>query len=66
VSDCDQVVSVDNTPVQFLKNEIIHTENSYKYTPENFIALAAKAGFRFEQQWVDKDELFGVYYFSVI
>jgi len=66
VSDSDQVVDVANNSVQFLKNEIIHTENSYKYTPENFIALAAKAGFKFEQQWSDKNDLFCVYYFSVI
>ena len=36
----------------FVAGETIHTENSYKFSPEGFADLAARAGWRVEQQWV--------------
>ncbi|PYI72221.1 MAG: L-histidine N(alpha)-methyltransferase, partial [Verrucomicrobia bacterium] len=36
---------------------------SYKYTPDEFAALAAKAGFNFVRMWTDDARLFGVFYF---
>jgi dimethylhistidine N-methyltransferase len=41
--------------------ERIHTENSYKYDPEEFTALAARAGFEALRHWSDSDELFSVF-----
>ena len=50
---------------KFVKNEGIHTENSYKYHPEEFVALATAAGFKCEQHWTDAANLFGIYYCTV-
>ena len=41
--------------------ESLHTENSYKYTPEEFISMASKSGFRDVRHWVDSDGLFAIY-----
>lgn len=66
VSQCEQEVTIANSTVAFAQGETIHTENSYKYTPENFTVLAAEAGFKHEQMWSDEEGLFSVYYFSVM
>ena len=41
--------------------ESLHTENSYKYTPKEFISMASKSGFRDVRHWVDSDGLFAIY-----
>jgi len=46
----------------FEANERIHTENSYKYTPEAFGALLERAGFRNLQPWFDAQRWFAVYW----
>lgn len=61
-SRCDQRVDFGGQPLQFAAGERIHTENSYKYTRRSFAALAARAGFRLEQTWYDRGELFSVHY----
>ena len=45
VSDRDQRVHLAGTEVHFAKGERLHTENSYKYAPEQFIGLADESGF---------------------
>lgn len=45
----------------FTKGESIHTESSYKYTPQSFSHLAKQAGFTVREKWLDKDEWFGVF-----
>jgi dimethylhistidine N-methyltransferase len=40
--------------------ESLHTENSYKYTPEEFISMASTRGFRDVRHWVDSDGLFAI------
>lgn len=57
-----QTVQVAGESFHFSKGERIHTENSYKYHPQEFVALAQAAGFRSGQMWTDADELFGVYF----
>lgn len=42
------------------EGETIHTENSHKYTREEFDDLAASAGFRPHKFWTDEQELFSV------
>jgi L-histidine N-alpha-methyltransferase len=37
----------------FAAGERIHTENSYKYTPESFAALLADAGWSTTERWLD-------------
>jgi uncharacterized SAM-dependent methyltransferase len=45
----------------FAAGETIHTENSYKYSLEEFRALAAKAGFRSARVWTDRRGLFALH-----
>lgn len=61
LSRCDQIVHVAGEPVRFRRGETIHTENSYKYTPEAFHSLAARAGWRPVQTWLDRDRLFSLH-----
>ncbi len=41
--------------------ESLHTENSYKYTPGEFLALASRGRFKPVRHWVDDDGLFAIY-----
>jgi len=64
ISDIDQFVHVGEEKFHFRRSEKIVTEYSYKYAPEEFAALARKAGFQFAQMWSDDARLFGVFYFT--
>jgi len=64
VSCCNQSVSIAGQRYHFVTDETIHTENSYKYSVDEFKALAAKSGFRSEAVWVDDDRLFSVHLFK--
>ncbi len=46
----------------FKKGERIHTENSYKWTPEKFADLLRAAGFARTKMWTDRDEYFAVFW----
>nr|WP_256452094.1 L-histidine N(alpha)-methyltransferase [Luteibacter aegosomatissinici] len=56
-----QTVTVAGQRFAFEAGETIHTENSHKFTPESFAALAARAGWAVEQQWISEDPAFGVF-----
>ena len=56
-----QTVSVGRHRFDFDVGESIHTENSYKYSIEEFRALAAKAGYRGEKAWTDRRGLFALH-----
>lgn len=60
VSTVDQIVSCRSDRLQFAAGESIHTENSYKYTLQDFSSLVAKAGLKLEQSWSDDKALFSV------
>jgi len=64
ISEIDQFVHLDEHKFHFRRGEKITTEFSYKYAPEDFAALAAKAGFEFARIWTDDARLFGVFYFT--
>ena len=55
-----QKVSVAGRMFSFRAGETIHTENSYKYTPGSFAALARGCGWTPEIAWSDPKELFSV------
>jgi len=61
VSGRSQVVHVAGRPVWFDAGETIHTENSYKHTPERLTALAARAGWHVLDQWTDPDGWFALF-----
>ncbi|MBX9810847.1 MAG: L-histidine N(alpha)-methyltransferase [Burkholderiales bacterium] len=49
----------------FRPGETIHTENSYKYSIEEFQRLARSAGFEPAACWTDPQQLFAVHYLTV-
>jgi len=65
VSLSDQIVRVGDVDVHFAKGETLWTESSYKYTVDEFAALAGQAGFAVEHVWTDDQRLFSVQYLSV-
>ncbi|WP_299259584.1 L-histidine N(alpha)-methyltransferase [Salinicola sp. LHM] len=62
VSDIAQEIEVAGEIFRFETGEMLHTENSYKYTIEGFQVLAVRAGFPARAQWVDDAALFSVHY----
>jgi dimethylhistidine N-methyltransferase len=65
VSLTEQTVRVAHANIHFDRGESIWTEASYKYNPPEFAALAARAGWRVEQVWMDDRGLFSVHYLTV-
>ncbi|MGE0340125.1 MAG: L-histidine N(alpha)-methyltransferase [Xanthobacteraceae bacterium] len=60
VSDKAQSVSVNGHSFRFRKGETIHTENSYKFTPDRLKELAEDAGWNIHQLWADEAFPFAV------
>jgi dimethylhistidine N-methyltransferase len=61
MSCIEQTVSVAGTQIDFTAGETLHTESSYKYSIEEFHALAKASGFVAEQVWTDEQQLFSVH-----
>jgi dimethylhistidine N-methyltransferase len=64
VSLQDQIAWIGDVPIAFTRGESIWTENSYKYTLDEFADLAAGAGLTVERVWTDPQMLFSVQYLS--
>jgi L-histidine Nalpha-methyltransferase len=60
ISTRDQTVRLGGQSIQFREAEPIHTENSYKHTPEKLIEIARNAGWATRKVWKDHAGLFGV------
>jgi dimethylhistidine N-methyltransferase len=56
----DQDVRAAGRVFRFAAGETIHTESSYKLTPQRFADLAARAGWRVEDIWISPEPRFGV------
>jgi dimethylhistidine N-methyltransferase len=67
VSLRDQTVQIPraDTSIRFERSEYIWTESSYKYTPEEVIAMAEGSGFRCLEQWIEPDARFALTLFLV-
>ena len=63
ISKCDQSVCVAGHNFDLSVGERIHTENSHKYSVDELVGMAAKAGFSKSKNWLDADKLFGLFYF---
>lgn len=61
VSRRAQVVHLDGRAFSFAEGENLHTESSYKYTREGFIALAQSAGWTSQAVLTDAANLFSVH-----
>lgn len=55
-----QKVTVAGSSFDFRAGETIHTENSYKYSPDSFAALARGAGWTLLDRWTDAKGNFAV------
>jgi dimethylhistidine N-methyltransferase len=65
VSTMNQRVSVAGRSFEFREGETIHTENSYKYSVDEFRVLAMRAGFDSAHCWTDDAGLFSIHYLEV-
>jgi dimethylhistidine N-methyltransferase len=61
VSLAAQTVNVGDYRFAFAAGESIHSENSYKYSVEEFRALAKSAGFKGAKIWLDPKGLFSLH-----
>lgn len=59
-----QRVHIDGAVIEIAAGEHIHTENSFKYHPQEFEALAAEAGYGKEAFWTDDKERYSVFLFK--
>ena len=62
VSRRRQIARVAGRPFQFRRGDAIHTEDSHKYTIEEFQTLARHAGFRPTAAWCDEERLFSLHF----
>lgn len=61
ISSCHQSVNIGSHEFQFTQGEPIHTECSYKYTPDEFISLAQSAGWTNRKTWLAHEGLFSLF-----
>ena len=54
-----QTVSIPKSGIRtvFEKDEMIHTENSFKYTPDSIKLMLSQAGLKIENMWCDDDKM---------
>jgi L-histidine Nalpha-methyltransferase len=57
----EQIVRIRGRAFAFAEGERIHTENSHKYTVEEFQALAGGAGWQPVKAWTDDADLFSLH-----
>jgi L-histidine Nalpha-methyltransferase len=62
VCERPQTVEVSGKSFPFAAGDKIHTENSHKYSVDEFQALAEESGFSPRTVWVDEDALFSIHY----
>jgi dimethylhistidine N-methyltransferase len=62
VSNRSQSVSIGDEKIHFDLDEHIHTENSYKYSLDQFADIWRAAGFTSSRVWCDANQLFSVHY----
>ncbi len=60
----DQRLSVLGRPFTLTRGERIHTENSHKYSIEEFGAMARRAGWQSDEVWIDDRALFSLHFLS--
>jgi dimethylhistidine N-methyltransferase len=65
VAQTVRVPAADLT-VRFEAGERIWTESSYKYAPEQIVAMGASAGLASRDQWIDADAGFALTLFSAV
>ncbi len=64
ISKQDQQILISDQHFTLKQGESIHTENSYKYTIDEFQFLAKQAGFTPIKVWTDPQQLFSIHYMT--
>jgi uncharacterized SAM-dependent methyltransferase len=59
-----QTISIAEKLIKLEPGETIHTENSYKYSSDEFAALAQQASLNIQEHWQDEEKLFSIYYLN--
>ncbi len=59
-----QCVKIAGREIEISEGERIHTENSHKYSLDEFLAMARKAGFQHHECWTDDQDWFAVIFLS--
>lgn len=54
-------ILVDGEQFSFGKGDLLHTENSHKYTEVSFRGIAESSGWQIERLWTDANAWFGVF-----
>jgi dimethylhistidine N-methyltransferase len=57
-----QIWHLDGIEIAFDQGEWLHTENSYKYHPEQFFVMLKEALWQPRRVWYDQNQYFGVFY----
>jgi L-histidine N-alpha-methyltransferase len=65
VSERAQTVQIAGRQIAFRAKETIHTENSYKWTVEDFTGLAKLAGWTSRKVWTDPEALFSIHLLEI-
>jgi L-histidine N-alpha-methyltransferase len=65
VCEQPQTVQIGPARIELVKGESIHTENSHKYTVEQFARLAQRVGLSLRHSWQDERQYFSVQYYEV-
>jgi dimethylhistidine N-methyltransferase len=66
VSNVTHEIHINGDTFRFREGESIHTENSYKYSVDEFKVLANEAGFDLVNVWSDANQLFSVHYYQIL
>jgi len=65
VADRAQSIAVGGERFDFVAGESIHTEDSFKYTTDEFADVARAAGWTQQHCWTDPEALFSLHYLTV-
>ncbi|MBT6094006.1 MAG: L-histidine N(alpha)-methyltransferase [Rhodospirillaceae bacterium] len=57
-----QAITIEGQAFELHEGEIVHTQHAYKFTPDEFSALAAQAGFQIKHVWTDTHELYALFF----
>ena len=60
-----QSVRIGEDQFELATGELIHTENSYKYTLDGFVELAESAGYHSSARWTDAEDFFSIHYLTI-
>ncbi|MAI41429.1 MAG: L-histidine N(alpha)-methyltransferase [Candidatus Azotimanducaceae bacterium] len=60
----NQKVNMGGSEISLACGEQIHTENSHKYSVDEFASMARESGFSNQKVWTDSNTWFGIFYLS--